>query len=151
MRSAEESPIPTEVAVPFKTRCSFYVLHNSMCNSSSNLTYTCVSKRMDERRHDSFSAWKTFRPLLLLSFLHVPCMPLPPPSSMCSVFVKSTFLKYTFQTSSPRWHEKFSHRKATKPEQCWAWKWLGFYLHLPQKHRKDAMHKTFKVLVTRMW
>lgn len=119
-----------------KQGAAFVYCITSMCNSSSNLTYTCVSKRMDERRHRSFSAWKTFRPSLLLLLLHVPCMPLSPPSSVCSVFVKLAFFKYTFQTSSPQWHEKVSCRKATKPKQRWAWKWLGVHLLFTPKAQK---------------
>lgn len=151
LRSAEENPIPKEVAVPFKAGLSFCELRNSMCNSSSNLTYTCVSKRMDERRHSSFSAWKAFRPWLLLWLLHVSCVPFSPPSSVYLIFLKSAFFKYTFKTSSPRWHEKVSFRMATKPNQFWVQKWLGFYLYLPQKNGKDKMYKGFRVLGSRVW
>lgn len=124
-----------------------------MCNSSSNLTYTCVSKRMDERRQSSFSAWKALRHWLLPLLLHVPCMPLFPPSSVRSIVLKSAFFKYTFRTSSPQWLEEVPFRTETKLNQIWAWKWLGFYPYLPQKNQmwKDTVCKTFKILAVRVW
>lgn len=104
-----------------------------MCNSSSNLTYTCVSKRADGRGQSYFSAWKAFRPWLFPLLLHVPCIPSPP--SVCSVVLKSALCRYTLQISSPRWHEKVPLRTETKLNQFWPSKWPGVYSYVPQKNQ----------------
>lgn len=95
-----------------------------MCDSSSNLNNTCVSKRMDGRRHSSSPAWTVFSQTLWL----LPLLPACPlcaslfPHSVCSIIIKSELLKSTFRAFSQHWHNKVPFRTGTKIKQFWAWK-----------------------------
>lgn len=123
------------------------------CVTAAVTWLTPVWAREWMKGESSFSAWKALRHWLFPLLLHVPCMPLFPPSSVRLIVLKSAFFKYTFRTSSPQWHEEVPFRTETKLNQIWAWKWLGFYPYLPQKNQmwKDTACKTFKILAVRVW
>lgn len=105
-------PSSVRLQSPSKQGSTFWAA-NSMCNSSSNLTYTCVNERMGDRRHSSFFCMKSFQ--TLASPFAPACTLYASPLAFC--VLSSLTFKYTFWTYSPQWLEKvpFRNRNKAKP------------------------------------
>lgn len=90
----------------------------------------------------------------LCSCMYLVCLSSPPrpPPPVYSVVLKSALCRYTFQISSPRWHEKVLLRTETKLNQFWPRKWPGFYPYVPKRTKcgKDTVCKTLQILAVRV-